>query len=136
MNNEWSFKSCLELFWLRIKLFFSKLSLHVFSTTAIMFILDSFLMLLFIVLCIILIILTSFVLQIKSLRKVKVQLNSSKLVQSSKAILDLDINLGTIEGTITRIELPFSSCFIKHLFQLLFCIVPHVNASNMLLRSC
>lgn len=72
MNDEWSLKSCLEFFWLRIQLFFSKLFLDMISTTAIVFVLDILTMLLFIVLVFFLVILTGFVLQVKSLRKIKV----------------------------------------------------------------
>jgi hypothetical protein len=79
--------------------------------------------------------LTGFVLKIKSLRKIEVQLNSSQLMKSSKAVFNLNINLGSIKGSIPGIEFPGSVHLFQDIFELLLGRVPKLNISNELLGS-
>lgn len=60
------------------------------------------------------------ILEIESLRKLEVQLYRSTLVRSFESILNGDIDLGTIERAVTRVELPFPRLeALKGVLQLL-----------------
>ena len=58
--------------------------------------------------------------------KHKVQLNGSALMRSSNGIVQLDIDLGSIERAVSWVDLPLLSEAIKCLGQLLFCGVPAI----------
>ena len=69
--------------------------------------------------------------------KLEIKLNSSGLVDSVQGIQDLDIDLGTIESTITRVDLPvaFADEFIQGLGESSFGLSPQLNIAHSLLRT-
>ena len=75
--------------------------------------------------------------EVEANRQLEIELNSGCLMDSVQAILDLDIDLGTVEGTITRIDLPvaLSSELIQRLRELSLRLVPELQITHGLLRT-
>lgn len=48
------------------------------------------------------------VLQVEAFGKLEVKLDSSTLERTAKSIADSNVDLGTIESSISRVELPFT----------------------------
>mmetsp|Transcript_377 Transcript_377/g.1430 ORF Transcript_377/g.1430 Transcript_377/m.1430 type:complete len:244 (-) Transcript_377:1000-1731(-) len=76
------------------------------------------------------------VVQLKTLRKVEIELDGCTLVRTSQRVSDCDVNLWSVECTSTNILLPLASKVLQRLLKHLLGIVPHLNVSNVGLRSC
>ena len=75
--------------------------------------------------------------QIKSLRQIHVQLNGTALPFSSQRILDMEIQLRTIECSVSRIHLIILSCMNAGICQCFFTLLPNRQISNVFLfRTC
>lgn len=61
------------------------------------------------------------VLQIESLGQLEVELERGALVVSAETISDQDVDLGTVEGTITGVDGPWAAKAVEGVFQMLFC---------------
>mmetsp|Transcript_61073 Transcript_61073/g.113305 ORF Transcript_61073/g.113305 Transcript_61073/m.113305 type:complete len:250 (+) Transcript_61073:404-1153(+) len=75
------------------------------------------------------------ILQVESNGQLEVQLDGSALVFPPHGISQADVNLGTIEGAITRIQAPVQTRYIEHLLHGSFCRIPDCSFTNGLLRS-
>lgn len=60
------------------------------------------------------------VLEVESLRKLEIELNRGTLERAPQSVTDRDINLGSVECTIARIEFPLPGVVpLKRVLQLL-----------------
>lgn len=81
-------------------------------------------------------ILIGLVLKIKTDRELEIELNGTALMRSLQCIEDLDINLGSIEGTITWVLLPGFSKFVECLSEGSLSLIPHGIVSELVSGSC
>jgi len=75
------------------------------------------------------------VLQIESIWKLEIKLNSSTLMFSFQCIVKLDINFWSVKCTITWIYFPRSSKFIQSFSQLCFCFIPSRHLTKIIFWS-
>jgi len=71
--------------------------------------------------------------EIESDRELEIKLNSGTLVVSTNGIIDLNVDLWSIECSITRVENPLLSKFIQAVLKFLLCLVPELRLSKELL---
>jgi hypothetical protein len=78
-------------------------------------------------------------LKVELLRKLEVELDGGALELTLESVRDGDIDLGAVEGTITRVELPLGTTssdeLIESLSELSFSLVPGGNITKMALRT-
>eukprot|EP00053_Salpingoeca_punica_P013384 m.120929 g.120929 ORF g.120929 m.120929 type:complete len:748 (-) comp16189_c0_seq1:23-2266(-) len=75
------------------------------------------------------------VLELETLRQLEVELNGGALVSAAKSILDLDVNLGAVEGAIARLDLPRVAKLVERILQRLLGSVPLLDVTQELLRA-
>lgn len=75
------------------------------------------------------------VLEVESDRQIKIELNSSALVTSIEGIVQLDINLWSIEGTILGLDCPWLSESLQSTLESVLSLIPHLLLTNIVLRS-
>lgn len=75
-------------------------------------------------------------LKVESCRQLEIQLNCSALMFSSEHIEQFDIDFRAVESSISFIQFIRLSELFKSSFQLRFSLVPIINATQILLRSC
>lgn len=81
------------------------------------------------------------VVKIESDRSLEIELDCTALVISTKGIVELDVDLRSVEGTISRVLLPSESLLlsaelIKRLLKLVLSCVPDAFISEVRLGSC
>src|ERR1700692_4234472 len=78
-------------------------------------------------------------LKLEPLRQLEIQLDGSTLVFTVQSIGNNDINLGSIESAITRIEFPIDTIgiteLVQGLFQHSFSIVPNREFTKVAIRT-
>lgn len=77
----------------------------------------------------------SLVLQVESNRLLEIALNGTTLMMSAQSVVDLDVDLGTVEGTISVVEGPGSSKLVKSLGKSGLSLVPLIVGAETLLGS-
>lgn len=70
------------------------------------------------------------VLEVKSQRQLEVKLDCPTLMGPAQGIADMHVNLRSIEGTISRIEVPGFSKFFQSLLKDLLSLVPKARLSQ------
>jgi len=77
------------------------------------------------------------VLEVELLRKLEVELDGGALELTLESVRDGDVDLGTVEGTVTRVELPLGTAtsneLIKSLGKLSLGLIPGSNIAKMTL---
>ena len=73
--------------------------------------------------------------QLKAVGELEVELDGGALVTLSHGVADGDVDLGAIEGAISRVELPLEAGGDEGLLQLLFSLIPDLNVAEELLRA-
>ena len=66
----------------------------------------------------------SLVLQVETNRELEVTLDGTALVGTLHSIVNFDVDLWTVESAISSVDLPWSSEFIKSIFESFLSIVP------------
>jgi len=77
----------------------------------------------------------SHVLQIEADRQLEVELDGGALVVTLKGITDVNIDLRTIEGTISRVNLPWEASAIEHSLEAGLSTVPEGRITHEVLRT-
>lgn len=75
------------------------------------------------------------ILEVETNRLLEIDLNSTALVLSLKSIVDLHVDLGSVESTITRVQFPGSTEVVKSVLKSTFSLIPHVVSSKTVFRS-
>ncbi|KAH3684050.1 hypothetical protein WICPIJ_004988 [Wickerhamomyces pijperi] len=75
------------------------------------------------------------VFQFESVWQLEIQLDSGTLMPSLQGVGDHDIDLWTVESTITWVNFPFDTGLVQSRFQLGFGLVPGFNFTNKLFWS-
>ena len=57
--------------------------------------------------------------QVKALRQLEIELDGGALVRSLECVHDGDVNFGTVEGAVFRVQFPWQAELVQTLFQLL-----------------
>jgi len=78
---------------------------------------------------------SSFILQVESDWELEIKLDCSALMLSLECIVDLDIDLWSIESTISGVDCPWFTKLIKSTFKCSFCFVPKIVRSKSSLWS-
>lgn len=87
------------------------------------------------ILCLLLSGIFSLVLKVETNGGVEVDLDGTALVLSLKSIVDLDVNLGSIEGTISLVDGPGFAVVVEGILEGLFSLVPHGLRTESVLGS-
>lgn len=74
----------------------------------------------------------SLVLQIEADRKLEVTLDRTALVLALEAVVDLNVDLGTVESAVTRIDRPGMAKLVESSFESTLCLVPKIVATEAL----
>ena len=77
----------------------------------------------------------TYILRIKALRHLEIQLNRTTLPRPPQTILNLKVNLRTIEGTITLINLIVQPHHSQSFLQISLRPIPVLNLTQKLIRS-
>jgi hypothetical protein len=77
----------------------------------------------------------SLILKVESDRLLEVQLNSAALVLTSQGIINLNVDLGAVESTISMVVSPGSTELVQCIFESFFSFVPLGIISETLLGS-
>jgi len=73
------------------------------------------------------------ILKVETNRLLEIDLNSTALVLSLKSIVDLNIDLGSVESTITMVESPGDAGFVKSILEGLLSDIPSLLRSEFVL---
>jgi len=75
------------------------------------------------------------VLQVETNRLLEIDLDGTALVLSLKSIIDLHVDLGSVEGTITMVECPGDTGIVKSILKGLLSNIPSFFRSEFVLRA-
>jgi len=73
------------------------------------------------------------ILQVETNRLLEIDLNSTALILSLKSIIDLHVDLGSVESTITMVESPGDAGFVKSILEGLLSDIPSLLRSEFVL---